>query len=51
MIEQLIIGLLFVAALIWLGWRVLKTMSPKEAGCGKGCGCAADTKPVRRAVS
>jgi hypothetical protein len=44
MLQQLAIGLIFLAALAYLGWRGWKTLFRKEAGCSKGCGCSADTK-------
>lgn len=44
MAQELIIGLLFVVALAYLGWRAWKSLFQKKAGCGKGCGCATDVK-------
>ncbi|MFD1143062.1 FeoB-associated Cys-rich membrane protein [Larkinella insperata] len=44
MVQELIIGLLFVAALAYLGWRTWKSLFRKKAGCEKGCGCATDAK-------
>ncbi|TDB68274.1 FeoB-associated Cys-rich membrane protein [Arundinibacter roseus] len=39
--QQLIVLLIFCAALSYLGIRVWKALRrPAEAGCGKGCGCA-----------
>ncbi|WP_345271309.1 FeoB-associated Cys-rich membrane protein [Nibrella viscosa] len=46
MLEQIIIGLVFLAALAFLGRRVWKSFFTKKAGCAKGCGCDTDT-PVR----
>ncbi|MBO0931612.1 FeoB-associated Cys-rich membrane protein [Fibrella aquatilis] len=40
--QTLLIFVLFVAALGYLGWRGYRAMAAKQAGCGKGCGCAAD---------
>lgn len=49
--QTILILMLFAAALGYLGWRVYQRFSAKEAGCGKGCGCAPDTrKTVRRPV-
>ncbi|MFC5408971.1 FeoB-associated Cys-rich membrane protein [Larkinella bovis] len=42
--QELLIGLLFLAALAYLGWRGWKSFARKEAGCAKGCGCATDVK-------
>ncbi|MRS65091.1 FeoB-associated Cys-rich membrane protein [Larkinella terrae] len=44
MVQQLIIGLIFLAALAYLGWRAWNSLFRKEAGCSKGCGCSADSK-------
>ena len=47
--QTILIFALFVAALSYLGWRAYKRFSAKEAGCGKGCGCAPESKsPARR---
>ena len=39
MIENLIIGILFLAALGFLGNKLRKEFSAKNSGCAKGCGC------------
>ncbi len=41
--QELIIGLVFVAALIYMGRRLYSSFFVKKAGCGKGCGCATDS--------
>ncbi|WP_020599064.1 FeoB-associated Cys-rich membrane protein [Spirosoma panaciterrae] len=47
--QEVIIFLVFATALIYLGWRMYRSFfAPKSAGCGKGCGCAVDTKPIAR---
>ncbi|WP_461078103.1 FeoB-associated Cys-rich membrane protein [Spirosoma flavus] len=45
--QEVIIFLVFAAALTYLGYRVYRNFSKKQAGCGKGCGCAADAKMTR----
>jgi len=45
MTEQLIIGLLFLAALFYLGRRLYRTVFAKKPGCANGCGCG-NQKPV-----
>lgn len=40
MIETIVIGLLFIAAIGYLLWQVKKQFSRQEAGCAKGCGGA-----------
>ncbi|WP_077130496.1 FeoB-associated Cys-rich membrane protein [Spirosoma montaniterrae] len=42
--QQLIIFLAFLAALVYLGNRAYRSFVKKEAGCGKNCGCTTDTK-------
>lgn len=45
LMQELIIFLVFAAALAYLGQRVYRSFfSKKQAGCGKGCGCAVDAK-------
>jgi hypothetical protein len=44
MVQELIIGVLFVVALAYLGWRTWKSLFRKKTGCGKSCGCATDAK-------
>ncbi|WP_460939119.1 FeoB-associated Cys-rich membrane protein [Spirosoma humi] len=49
--QELLIFLIFAVALAYLGSRAYRNFSAKKAGCGKGCGCATDTKlPARSAV-
>ena len=45
--QQLLVILFFVLAMSYLGWRAYRSFVQKQAGCGKGCGCA-DTKPLPR---
>lgn len=40
--QTILIFLFFAAAIGYLGWRGYRAIAVKEAGCGKGCGCAAD---------
>jgi hypothetical protein len=51
--QTILVFVLFAAALGYIGWRVYKRFTVKEAGCGKACGCAADTgaTTTRKAVS
>ncbi len=42
--QELIIILIFAVALLYLGNRAYQSFFKKEAGCGKGCGCAADSQ-------
>ncbi len=47
MIESIIIGIVFLAAVGYLLNVVRKQFSTKDAGCAKGCGCSMpDTKKV-----
>ncbi|WP_155297259.1 FeoB-associated Cys-rich membrane protein [Spirosoma aerolatum] len=44
--QELIIVLVFAGALAYLGRRIYRSFFvSKQAGCGKGCGCAVETKP------
>ena len=42
--QELLIFLIFAVAVGYLGVRTYRNFSAKQAGCGKGCGCAADNK-------
>ncbi|WP_337041239.1 FeoB-associated Cys-rich membrane protein [Emticicia sp. 17c] len=43
MIENIIIGVVFLGALVYLGNMVRKQFTAKSAGCAKGCGtCQVD---------
>ncbi|MFD2571990.1 FeoB-associated Cys-rich membrane protein [Spirosoma soli] len=41
--QEFIIILVFVAAVGFLAVRAYRSFSKKQAGCGKGCGCATNT--------
>lgn len=43
--QELLIFLIFAAAVGYLGNRAYRSFAKKEAGCGKGCGCATDGSP------
>ncbi|WP_461049475.1 FeoB-associated Cys-rich membrane protein [Spirosoma arcticum] len=45
--QELIILLVFALAVAYLGNRAYRSFSKKEAGCGKGCGCEADSKAAK----
>ncbi|MBO0939862.1 FeoB-associated Cys-rich membrane protein [Fibrella sp. HMF5335] len=40
--QTILIFLLFAVALGYLGRRAYRSITAKQAGCGKGCGCATD---------
>lgn len=42
--QELIIVLIFALALGYLGRRAYQSFARKQAGCGKGCGCAVDVQ-------
>ena len=45
--QQLLVILIFLAAVGYLGWRALVSLRrPAQGGCGKGCGCGAPEKSV-----
>ena len=45
--QELIVLLIFAVALVYLGNRAYRSLSRKETGCGKGCGCAADSRATK----
>ena len=42
--QELIIFLVFAAAVGYLSNRIYQNFAAKKVGCGKGCGCAVDNK-------
>ncbi|QJW90209.1 FeoB-associated Cys-rich membrane protein [Spirosoma taeanense] len=46
--QELIIFVIFAVAIGYLGSRVYRNFAKKQAGCGKGCGCATDTKAITK---
>lgn len=52
MIEQIIIGIVFLAAITYLLNIAMKNFSAKQTGCAKGCGtCSpADLKKIETAA-
>lgn len=48
--QELIVLLIFAVAIAYLGNRAFQSFSKKETGCGKGCGCAADSQTVTASV-
>lgn len=49
--QELIIGLIFAIALLYLGRRAYSSFFSKKAGCSKGCGCSTDvTAPTVRVL-
>ena len=54
MAEQLIIGLIVLAATLFIArrsWRtIVAARAPKGAGCDSGCGCAPAAPPIERSA-
>ena len=48
--QELVIFLIFAAALAYLGNRAYQNFSAKKTGCGKGCGCATDANASIRSA-
>jgi hypothetical protein len=49
MIQQLIILLIFSAAVFYLGYTIYKNFSAKEGDCGGTCGCSkADLEKIEK---
>ncbi|TAE23129.1 MAG: FeoB-associated Cys-rich membrane protein [Cytophagales bacterium] len=45
--QTLLVFLFFALALSYLARRAYRSVSQKDAGCGKGCGCATDSDTIR----
>lgn len=45
--QTLFIIVLFLGAVGYMASRAYQTLSRKDAGCGKGCGCDTDKKPAK----
>ncbi|MBC8152040.1 MAG: FeoB-associated Cys-rich membrane protein [Bacteroidetes bacterium] len=43
--QTILIILLFLGAVGYMASRAYKTVSRRDTGCGKGCGCSPDSKP------
>lgn len=48
MVENLIIGLVFLGAVVYLFTVVRKQFSTKSEGCAKGCGGACSTTEAKK---
>lgn len=51
MFENLLILLLFVAALAYLGNLARRAFSRKQAGCPKGCGTCAAAEATKKSTT
>lgn len=50
MVQLVVIGVLFLAALIYLGYSVYKSFRA-DAGCSSGCGsCGIDLSKIRKEI-
>jgi hypothetical protein len=47
MVESIAIGVLFIAALVYLGVLVQKNFQVKDTGCAKGCGSCSQPTETR----
>jgi hypothetical protein len=47
MIQQILIGIIFLGAIFYLGRMITRNFSPDKKGCAKGCGCDA-IEPVTK---
>jgi hypothetical protein len=49
MIQQLIVGLFFLGALVYLGRLLYRSFTAKSAGCASGCGkCGASSLDLNK---
>jgi hypothetical protein len=46
-IQIIIVGLLFLAALFYVGRLVYRSISPKGSGCGSNCKCGVDFSNIK----
>lgn len=46
--QYLIIGILFLIALIYLWNKIIIPFSRKKEGCGDGCGCSVDLDKLEK---
>lgn len=50
-IQLIIVGLLFAAALVYMGRIVYRMFKPKAGtGCGSNCNCGADFSKIAKAA-
>jgi hypothetical protein len=49
MIQQVLIGIIFLGAIFYLGRMIARNFSPNKKGCAKGCGCDA-IEPVTNII-
>ncbi|WP_256003118.1 FeoB-associated Cys-rich membrane protein [Pedobacter deserti] len=45
--QVVLAGLLFVAALFYIGRLVYRSVSPKRNGCGSNCKCGVDFSNIK----
>ncbi|WP_367868771.1 FeoB-associated Cys-rich membrane protein [Pedobacter sp. WC2423] len=45
-IQAILVGLLFVAALFYIGRIIYRAVSPKSGGCGSNCKCGVDFSTI-----
>jgi hypothetical protein len=41
-IQTILVGLLFAAALFYIGRTIYRSVSPKKGGCASNCKCGVD---------
>ncbi|WP_219223026.1 FeoB-associated Cys-rich membrane protein [Pedobacter antarcticus] len=41
-LQTILVGLLFAAALFYIGRIIYRAVSPKSSGCGSNCKCGVD---------
>jgi hypothetical protein len=46
-VQELIIFLVFAAAVGYMGFRVYRSLFKKQTGCSKGCGCDTASKTTQ----
>lgn len=48
MIQQILVGLVFLAAIWYVGRMVYRQLKPKNNGCGVNCKCGVDFSDIEK---
>ncbi|POY38985.1 FeoB-associated Cys-rich membrane protein [Solitalea longa] len=48
MIQQLLVGVIFLAALWYIGRMVYRQIKPKNNSCGSNCKCGVDFSEIEK---
>ncbi|UKJ08098.1 FeoB-associated Cys-rich membrane protein [Solitalea lacus] len=48
MIQQLLVGVVFLLALVYMGRMIYRQLKPKKNGCGANCKCGVDFSEIEK---